>query len=286
LLPSPTGVEESMVMEIRRLARGSLLGRAAVLARQVPERQRKYAQWYDWARRHVDGGSARWHEVAAAALAAVERGLDPAQTIAAARAAGGLAEAESGEVGPGKAAVERTEPLDRKHIVVPPPPATARQFYAGFRLRLAAYLIDAAVLASGFLALATGVLVVLLLTSDGNVNVDALWSSVLIFGFLLMWLYRAGMESSYLQGTVGKRVMGLAVVDWRGERISFGRATLRFGLELVSTLIFFLGLLMALGGQRRLTLHDHLVGTVVVRREYVAVAGAVITYLRGNSQPE
>src|SRR5262245_30233262 len=46
-----------------------------------------------------------------------------------------------------------------------------------------------------------------------------------LVGGVVDWLYYALLESSPVQATVGKRLLGLAVADEDGKRISFARAT-------------------------------------------------------------
>jgi len=60
---------------------------------------------------------------------------------------------------------------------------------------------------------------------------------ILIFSLVvivLQWLYYALMESSAKQGTVGKMVLNLKVVDLAGNKITFGRATGRFFGKILS----------------------------------------------------
>jgi uncharacterized RDD family membrane protein YckC len=79
------------------------------------------------------------------------------------------------------------------------------------------------------------------------------------------WLYAAWWESSERQATIGKRWMGLRVVDDRGERLSFLQASGRYAAKYVSALPCFLGFIMALFSSRGRALHDRLAGTCVVR---------------------
>jgi uncharacterized RDD family membrane protein YckC len=79
------------------------------------------------------------------------------------------------------------------------------------------------------------------------------------------WLYAAWYESSAGQATIGKRWMGLRVVDDNGHRLSFLHATGRYAAKYLSALPCFLGFLMALFSSRGTALHDRLAGTRVVR---------------------
>src|SRR5262249_13854715 len=57
------------------------------------------------------------------------------------------------------------------------------------------------------------------------------------------WLYEALLTSSAWQGTVGKRVLNLKVIDEAGNRISFARATGRHFAKYLSS-FFFIGFIM------------------------------------------
>jgi uncharacterized RDD family membrane protein YckC len=87
------------------------------------------------------------------------------------------------------------------------------------------------------------------------------WLVAIGFG----WLYGAGLESSRSQATIGKRWMGMKVIDARGERMSFLHATGRYAAKYLSALPCFLGFIVALFSSRGITWHDRLAGTRVVR---------------------
>jgi hypothetical protein len=72
------------------------------------------------------------------------------------------------------------------------------------------------------------------------------------------------MESSDWQATLGKRAMGIKVVDEYGNRIGFGRATGRYYSKIVSTIIFSVGYMMAGWTERKQGLHDKMAGAFVV----------------------
>jgi uncharacterized RDD family membrane protein YckC len=82
----------------------------------------------------------------------------------------------------------------------------------------------------------------------------------------LGWLYFALMESSPMQGTLGKSVAGLAVTDDELRRIGFRQASGRYLAKALSALMFGVGFFMIRWTDRRKGLHDLLACTVVVRR--------------------
>jgi uncharacterized RDD family membrane protein YckC len=122
--------------------------------------------------------------------------------------------------------------------------------YAGFWKRLVAWLIDAILLA----------IVGAIVNQIFDQNVAALIST------LVGWGYFAGMESSAREATLGKSVMGIAVTDLDGQRISFLRATGRYFAKILSALILLIGYIMAAFTARKQGLHDLIAGTLVLSR--------------------
>lgn len=82
---------------------------------------------------------------------------------------------------------------------------------------------------------------------------------------LIVWLYFALMESSRLQASVGKIVFHLKITDLNENKISFGRASLRFILAIFSALSV-IGLLMGGFTKRKQMLHDIATKCVVTKR--------------------
>lgn len=78
--------------------------------------------------------------------------------------------------------------------------------------------------------------------------------------------YYSLMESSPRQATVGKIVMGLAVADEQGNRISFQRAAMRYLAKYLSAAIFMIGFIMVAFTEKKQGLHDKLVNTIVLRK--------------------
>jgi uncharacterized RDD family membrane protein YckC len=182
---------------------------------------------------------------------------------------------------------------------------------AGYFKRLGAYFVDLAIITSiqcGQCFILFVVLAILISPyADTNSAVkefpdnpneflrqfmpSAIYSIIVIYvvmSFVVVSLYSALLESSKLQATIGKRVLGLRVVDETGARISFKRATVRamvkyFGgfYDLVGLLTLFPryaylhlcglpGLInfgMILVTEKHQGLHDILTHTLVVERK-------------------
>ena len=76
--------------------------------------------------------------------------------------------------------------------------------------------------------------------------------------------YDAHFVSSESQATLGKKVMGLKVTNTEGGRLSFGRAAGRHFAEWVSGALLCIGYFVYFFTERKQTLHDLIVDSVVV----------------------
>ena len=139
------------------------------------------------------------------------------------------------------------------------------QQYAGFWRRFAAYLIDSMVIAfalTNFASLLSRQLAVSI-TNAQTLN-TLLATAIVVMSLLLTWAYYSGMESSPLQATIGKLVVGIYVTDLQGQRISFGRATGRWFGKIISGAILLIGYLMAGFTEKKQALHDKMAGCLVL----------------------
>ncbi len=149
-------------------------------------------------------------------------------------------------------------------------PASA-QPYVGFWARVGASIIDGfltsfvAQIAGGVIGFAIGMSMASAGADEEEIVLVAQLFGALL-GCLIDWLYRAIMESSSLQATLGKLAIGAKVVDASGNRISFGRATARHFGKIISALIFFIGFMMVGWDERKQGLHDKMAGTFVVHK--------------------
>ena len=138
--------------------------------------------------------------------------------------------------------------------------------YAGFWIRVLAYLIDSLLLSIVFCPLGFG-LGLLGVAGEIDENSPA-WMGVNLLlnvvSLLVGWLYFAFTESSSWQATVGKRLLKLKVTDMHGQRISFGKATGRYFGQILSGMICGIGYIMVAFTEKKQGLHDMLAGTLVV----------------------
>lgn len=148
--------------------------------------------------------------------------------------------------------------------------------YAGFWVRLVAYVVDSILLSVGYVLLVMVLMVPMGLVgagSSGNPSSAAGTGMLLVLGcasyvlpVMMFWAYFALMESSRHQGTLGKMVMGLRVMTEDGQRLSLGRATARFLGRMLSGMILCIGYIMVAFTEKKQGLHDLIAGTIVVTR--------------------
>jgi uncharacterized RDD family membrane protein YckC len=136
--------------------------------------------------------------------------------------------------------------------------------------RVGAAIIDAVLLVVGGLLIGQllwGLIWVVALFFDNqwDVSHDIATNLTLLAGIPLTWLYFAVSESSYRQATPGKIVFRLSVADVNGDRITFGRATLRFWLKVGSAAMLGIGIILAAFTDKRQGMHDILAKTVVLK---------------------
>ncbi len=144
-------------------------------------------------------------------------------------------------------------------------PAAGPVAYAGFWRRFVAILLDGLLIGAAF-----GIL-------GGPFGMWRGWAfhrpghfgGLGCFGglhTLVTWLYFALLESSASQATLGKQVIGIAVTDLYGRRVSFARATGRHFGKILSAITLGIGFVMAGLTARRQALHDMLAECVVIRK--------------------
>jgi uncharacterized RDD family membrane protein YckC len=153
----------------------------------------------------------------------------------------------------------------------PPAPSSARVVYAGFWLRLFAYVID-----SLLLGVTAGVVILGPLMASGAIPSDNPWMiytntsrqflALRLLILMVQWVYFALFESSPWQASPGKKVLGLMVTDVEGKRISFARATARYFCTLLSGFILMAGFIMIAFTERKQGLHDILTGCLVIKK--------------------
>lgn len=116
--------------------------------------------------------------------------------------------------------------------------------YAGFWKRFLAVSIDACIL------IIPGVMIS--------------YAVPVIGAIVLSFLYYPVFNSSFLMATPGKAMMGLAVTDENGNRLSFKAALIRITCSFFSAAFAGVGYLISLFTAKRQTFHDMIAGSVVI----------------------
>jgi len=116
--------------------------------------------------------------------------------------------------------------------------------YAGFWKRFLAVSIDACILIIPSLLIA--------------------WAVPFVGALVLSFLYYPVFNSSFLMATPGKAMMGLAVTDENGNRLSFKSALIRIACSFFSAAFAGIGYFISLFTAKRQTFHDMVSGSVVI----------------------
>jgi uncharacterized RDD family membrane protein YckC len=152
------------------------------------------------------------------------------------------------------------------------PPLVAIPHYGGFWIRVLAALIDTLVLViASFPARLLSTSMVTLLGMDAQVPMHEMlsarrWVRIAV-GIAIAWAYKAGMESSRYQATLGKMALRLKVTDLQGNRISLSRATARYFAKYLSVFTLGIGYGMAGFDEQKQALHDRIAETLVLYRD-------------------
>jgi uncharacterized RDD family membrane protein YckC len=141
--------------------------------------------------------------------------------------------------------------------------------YAGFWKRVAASIIDSFVttfvmwilMIPLFLLIGGGIEAMARVNDGSKVLLTLLYYGI---SLAIPLVYMAWMHSSSNQATLGKMAVGIKVVRTDGERISFLRAFGRYFAYILSSLLLFIGLIMAGFTERKQALHDFICDTLVV----------------------
>lgn len=147
--------------------------------------------------------------------------------------------------------------------------------YAGLWKRTCGYVLDSVlcgmVVLAVYLATMFGLLVV---GVDGAVVAMAL---AVIATVVLNFTYFAISESSIHQATLGKRAVGLKVVDSKGERLTYPRALARNFALGISLNACFVGILIMLATKRKQCLHDIIANCLVIERQENQVVNTTVS---------
>jgi uncharacterized RDD family membrane protein YckC len=152
--------------------------------------------------------------------------------------------------------------------------------YAGFWMRLVAFIIDGiiiGVLQSFVFVPILGALGVSIFNSSPDMSdpdqvagmvatIMAAVGTVWILAMIIQILYFTFMESSKYQATVGKLALGLMVTDMNGGKLDFTKALVRNLCRIISNITMLIGYIIAGFTEKKQALHDIIAGTLVVKK--------------------
>jgi uncharacterized RDD family membrane protein YckC len=141
-------------------------------------------------------------------------------------------------------------------------PALLMQYFGSFDQRLVASVLDWFIVFGSFVIIIF--IVVILIIQDKETRMIA---SFALLGCVPVanFIYHIVMECSTKQGTLGKQMIKIKVVDMYGERITPGKSITRNFAKILSVMTFFIGYLLAFFNKQQQCLHDMLAGTLVIK---------------------
>lgn len=137
---------------------------------------------------------------------------------------------------------------------------TAPQYFAGFDIRLLASVIDWFIIISVVLFLE--LIIVSIAVQQTRIS-PLLIFNVFIFP-LVKLVYHLVLES-WMQATLGKRLLNIKVTDLNGLKPQFNQILTRNLAKSLSTLIVFIGYLYSFLNKKHQCLHDVFAKTLVIK---------------------
>ena len=145
--------------------------------------------------------------------------------------------------------------------------------YAGFWIRFAACVIDGVFTSIAVyaiiipLALLFGGTLMSVVDSTGDESLGIFFFLVILgISIAIPLAYYTMTTGSKMQATFGKKLLGLKVIREDGRPITYGLAFGRYFGFMLSSMILYIGLIMAAFDDQKRALHDHMCGTRVIER--------------------
>lgn len=140
---------------------------------------------------------------------------------------------------------------------------------ASFWVRLLAYFIDYILTSIAFsFFVPPNILAIYKRLLNKTYTIDDVntYLLFLLLTFVIVVFYNAVCEASKMQGSIGKRLCGIVVVDADGRRLSFMKAFFRNLGKFVSGTVLGIGYLAILWDDHRQAWHDKFAKTYVLTR--------------------
>ena len=148
--------------------------------------------------------------------------------------------------------------------------------YAGLGRRIGAYLLDVLIL---FLPIL--IIEAMLFNSEQPGEQQVL---KVVFELLLWTLYYGITESSDSQGTFGKVILGIKVIDEEGNKLSFARAVSRYLTMFISILPLGFGIWAIASDKKGQAWHDRITRCLVIEKRPAFAGSSTTNEPNVNSQ--
>lgn len=144
--------------------------------------------------------------------------------------------------------------------------------YAGFWRRLVAAILDQIILTVGrallygILGLIVYAILYLFDIKDHHTLIFGIFGAcIFLINIWLTWIYYALMESSSLQGTLGKLALGIRVYHKTDKRgLTYEEATVRYFSKILSRMTLLIGYILCAFSSRKQALHDFIGNSVLL----------------------
>lgn len=130
--------------------------------------------------------------------------------------------------------------------------------YAGFFRRFVAFILDSIII-NAAIGLAGQVIGFKVFDMDNPVNQNTIWVQLITMAYFVF------LESSEWQSTIGKKLLGMKVVDENYQRITMVKALIRFVISYFSMAVLCLGYIWIIFDSKKQGWHDKAAGTYVIR---------------------
>jgi uncharacterized RDD family membrane protein YckC len=146
---------------------------------------------------------------------------------------------------------------------------------ANFWWRALAYIIDYVVVFLSLMILLVGLGLILTYAGGNSSEHEAVVSDtstadtttvLRLFVLIILTFYNSAFEATRLQGSIGKTICKLKVVNAVGERVSFGTALGRNFAKILSSMVCGMGFFSVLWDKNKQGWHDHLAKTFIIRK--------------------
>jgi uncharacterized RDD family membrane protein YckC len=140
---------------------------------------------------------------------------------------------------------------------------------AGFWLRLLGYLVDSVILGTLVYIMVPDMIMnvyqnYFVAEPDAEAVTNRMYLNIITF--VTATIYNAVLETTPLQGSLGKKICKIIVVDADGRRLSFIKALGRNAGKFISGLVLWLGYFSVLWDEHKQAWHDKWASTYVIIR--------------------